>query len=138
MVTMSEWVYGNGIRQRRGKEVSNVFSVKFRLGLATAAGSLNICFCSWQHLWRKLSLRSSYSICWISRVVCFVLFFYVYWVRLMQSWWYVIDERRQRHVSCVHRSHFLLLISWTNSPCSIFNPTMSLPSVALIEILAAS
>lgn len=29
MVIMSEWVYGNGKRQRRGEEVSNVFSVKF-------------------------------------------------------------------------------------------------------------
>jgi len=29
MAIMSEWVYGNGKRQRRGEEVSNVFSVKF-------------------------------------------------------------------------------------------------------------
>lgn len=31
MVIMSEWVYGNGKRQRRGKEVSDVFSVKLSL-----------------------------------------------------------------------------------------------------------
>lgn len=42
MVIMSEWVYGNGKRQRRGEEVSNVFSVKFSLGSPTAAGSLSM------------------------------------------------------------------------------------------------
>ena len=42
MVIMSEWVYGNGKRQRRGEEVSNVFSVKLRLSLAAAASSLSM------------------------------------------------------------------------------------------------
>lgn len=40
MVIMSEWVYGNGKRQRRGEEVSNVFSVKFSLSSGAAASSL--------------------------------------------------------------------------------------------------
>lgn len=31
MVIMSEWVYGNGKRQRRGTEVFDVFSVKLSL-----------------------------------------------------------------------------------------------------------
>lgn len=31
MVIMSEWVYGNGKGQRRGKEVSNVLFVKIML-----------------------------------------------------------------------------------------------------------
>lgn len=39
MVIMSEWVYGDGKRQRRGEEVSNVFSVKLNLGLAAAAAA---------------------------------------------------------------------------------------------------
>lgn len=39
MVIMSEWVYGDGKRQRRGEEVSNVFSVKLNLGLAAAAAT---------------------------------------------------------------------------------------------------
>lgn len=42
MVIMSEWVYGNGKRQRRGEEVSNVFSVKLCLGSAAAASSLSV------------------------------------------------------------------------------------------------
>lgn len=37
MVIMSEWVYGNGERQRRGEEVSDVFSVRFSLASASAA-----------------------------------------------------------------------------------------------------
>lgn len=45
MVIMSEWVYGNGKRQRRGEEVSNVFSVKFSLSLAAAASSLSMHLC---------------------------------------------------------------------------------------------
>lgn len=40
MVIMSEWVYGNGKRQRRGEEVSNVFSVKFSCSSVAAASSL--------------------------------------------------------------------------------------------------
>lgn len=42
MVIMSEWVYGNGKRQRRGEEVSNVFSVKLCLGSADAASSSSV------------------------------------------------------------------------------------------------
>lgn len=42
MVIMSEWVYGNGKRQRRGEEVSNVFSVKLCLGSAAAASSSSV------------------------------------------------------------------------------------------------
>lgn len=45
MVIMSEWVYGNGKRQRRGEEVSNVFSVKLSLGLAAAVSSLSMYLC---------------------------------------------------------------------------------------------
>lgn len=57
MVIMSEWVYGNGRRQRRGEEVSNVFSVKFSLSLDTAASSLSM------HLYRlePLSVVCIYS-----------------------------------------------------------------------------
>lgn len=57
MVIMSEWVYGNGKRQRRGEEVFNVFSVKFSLSLDTAASSLSM------HLYRleTLSVVCIYS-----------------------------------------------------------------------------
>lgn len=42
MVIMSEWIYGNGNRQRRGEEVSNVLSIKLSLSLDTAASSLSV------------------------------------------------------------------------------------------------
>lgn len=45
MVIMSEWVYGNGKRQRRGEAVSNVFSVKFSFSLAAAASSPGMHLC---------------------------------------------------------------------------------------------
>lgn len=46
MVIMSEWVCGNGKRQRMGEEISDAFSVTFSLGLATAVGSFSKCLWS--------------------------------------------------------------------------------------------
>lgn len=56
MVIMSEWVYGDGKRQGRGEEVSNVFSVKLSLSSAAAASSSSVFLLQVDNLFNTNSL----------------------------------------------------------------------------------